>query len=165
MPLRSVPVKQADLLTAFVNYLIANVAVTPPLTEMTCFLSLHPFPPKIAVSDTLVMVCPQDGQFPSEQLDGGMCHEDTTVLIKIVSRVLLDEVGADVFRLTHSSLGMIEMKSAVLKAVTNKAFQVGGNDVLRNLLFPIDTRIQQTEDETLGQIVLPVALSFDHDLS
>src|SRR5215472_8070514 len=105
MPLRSVPVKQADLLTGFIQYLIANVASTPPLTEMTCFFSLHPFPPKIAVADLFVMVNPADGQFPSDQLDGGMCTEDTTVLIKIVSRVLLDEVGADALRLMHASLG------------------------------------------------------------
>ena len=114
----SVTTTQEALLEAIVARLIAQVTA---FTTKTCFITAKPLDdPSAAVrSDIFATVSPTDGSFGPEFEGGGDSQvvERAGVIVVVYSAVRLDPTQRDTAVLTHDTLGLLEYKRLVLKAL------------------------------------------------
>lgn len=105
------------LLTAIQNRLRSQLS----LNEAACFISLTPRTKLQSPADLTVIITPMGGPFDGAMIDGGGQQQVTVnagVAITIRSYLQADEAGHDYSTLIHHSLGVMNMATGVLKALT-----------------------------------------------
>jgi len=158
---------KVEVLEAVVDKLRADIAY---FNESTCFLSVHPEPPKNAQHNIYATVAPVSGRYVGPALDGGgaatVMYEGACV-VTLYSHMKLDRVSHGVSMLTDADRGLLVLQQAVLASLAaSQLYDNSGQPLLTQELYPINDSDPRYESVTSkGDVQVMFGIDFNWNVS
>lgn len=155
----------------FKNIIVRLIAQVDKFNAASCFISIDADPDMSADMNLWATVTLMDGNFGDGEFVGGAentLFEFTGFSVNIFSRVMLDETNRAAEILTNSTLGLLDMKKQVLKALTGYDPIIDTNDNvnLANRVQPLNSpRPEYDKKKKRGVLTIHFGTDIDWDLT